>query len=276
MNPHVGNEYTFPVTIAAAPKRVAVVGGGAAGMRAAIDLTDRGHHVTVFSAGPLGGGLRRAGEVLEDPNFQELSAHLQHEVGRRAVDVKQVTAGPEELEGYDSVFLASGLAPRPFTGRVADDAVPVVVADDLTPETLAGLEGPVVVVGAGLIGVRLGMLLTDRGVATTVLERGGRIMSDDDVIYDQLFFPEIVAESGVDIRQGHDVSAVTAEGVRAVVDGVETTVPAATVILAVGHEPDVPEWAASTRVPDVVIGGARKRGRAFDAIHDAFYSALTH
>lgn len=276
VNPHVGNEYAFPTTTAPRPKRIAVVGGGVAGMRAAVGLVDRGHDVTLFSSGPLGGGLERAGAVLEDQNFLDLSRHLQHEVGRRPIDVTYATAGPDELADYDSVFLATGLAPRPFTGAVADDAVDVVVADDLTPETLDKLRGPVVIVGAGLIGVRLGMLLTGRGVETVVLERGDRIMSEDDVVYDQLFFPEIVAESGVDIRQGHTVTDVTADGVRVRVDGQEQTIPAGTVVLALGHEPDVPQWSASKRVPEVVVGGARKRGRVFDAIHDAFYSTLNY
>jgi 2,4-dienoyl-CoA reductase-like NADH-dependent reductase (Old Yellow Enzyme family)/ribulose 1,5-bisphosphate synthetase/thiazole synthase len=274
VNPRVGNEYAFPMTKATQSKRVAVVGGGTAGMRAAIDLTDRGHHVTLFSAGPLGGGLRRAGEVLEDPNFLELSAHLQHEVERRAVEVKHVRAGTGELDGYELVFLASGLAPRPFTGQISSDAVRVVVADDLTHESTAALEGPVVIVGAGLMGVRLGMLLTGRGIDTVVLEQSDRILADDDVIYDQIFFPEIVAESGVEIRHGISVTQVTADGVSAVSNGIDVTVPAATVVLALGHEPDVPAWAESERTPDVVIGGARKRGRVFDAIHDAFYSSL--
>ena len=274
VNPDVGNEYSFPVVPTDSPQEVAVVGGGVAGMRAASGLADRGHRVTLFSTGPLGGGMRRAAEVLEDRNLSELHAHLQHEVSRRSIDVRIETADATTLRSFDSVFLASGLKPRPFDGEVLSGAVPVTVADDLTPESLAGIAGPVVIVGAGLMGVRLGELLTKRGVDVTVLERRNRIMSEDDVIYDQLFFPEIIAESGVVIRTESNVTGIDSSGVIVRTGDVNSTVPAAHVILALGHEPDVPAWAEGEIAPAHVIGGARRPGRVFDAIHEAFYSTL--
>lgn len=274
VNPNVGNEYSFPIVPVKEPKVIAVVGGGVAGMKASITLADRGHHVTLFSARPLGGGLRKAAEVLEDRNFAELTAHLVHEVGRRPIDVRIETADAPALADFDSVFLASGLKPQPFDGQITADAVPVTVADDLTVSGMATLEGPVVIVGAGLMGVRLGMLLHSRGVDVTVLERRGRMLADDDVIYDQIFFPEIVAENGVEIRTDNEVAAITAEGVEVKAGGTTTVSPAANVILAVGHQSDVPEWSGSQITPASVVGGARRPGRVFDAIHEAFYSTL--
>ena len=274
VNPNVGNEYSFPITQSETPKNIAVVGGGVAGMRSAIGLADRGHQVTLFSSGPLGGGLRRAAEVLEDRNFLELSNHLQHEVSRRPISVEFATADANSLRNFDSVFLASGLAPRPFDGSVGADSVPVIVADDLTVDGLAALQGPVVIVGAGLMGIRLGMVLKQRGIDVTVLERSNRIMADDDVIYDQLFFPEIINETGLEIRTDTNVTEINEGGVKVETNGVQAQLPAANVILALGHEPDVPTWVGSEIEPAYVIGGARSRGRAFDSIHEAFYSTL--
>lgn len=274
VNPHLGNEYSFDIAPAPTPRDVAVVGGGVAGMRAAIGLADRGHSVTLYAANGLGGGLNRAGRVLADVNLADLSAHLQHEVGRRPITVKQMTAAAADLAGFESVFLASGIRPVPFGGTVAHDAVPVVGIDELSEEARDHLTGPVVIVGGGLNGVKLGVLLAGRGIEVTVLERGERILADHDVIYDQIFYPEIVAESALRVLTGHEVTAVTATGVSAKAAGDEVAIPAAHVILAVGHEPHVPDWAGVERVPDAILGGARQRARVFDAVHDAFYATL--
>lgn len=274
VNPNVGNEYSFPIVPTQTPKDVAVVGGGVAGMRAAIGLADRGHRVALFSSRPLGGGVRRAAEVLEDQNLAELSAHLEHEVSRRPIDVRFETADANTINDFASVFLASGLKPRAYDGSIAPDAVPVTIADDLTAESLAAIAGPVVVVGAGLIGARLGVLLKNRGVDVTVFERSGRVLADDDVIYDQLFYPEVIADSGVEIRTDSEVIEIDAKGVSVRSGDTSVHVPAAHVILALGHEPDVPAWADGNVDPMQVIGGARRRGRIFDSIHEAFYSTL--
>lgn len=274
VNPNVGNEYSFPIVPTQTPKDVVVVGGGVAGMRAAIGLADRGHRVALFSSRPLGGGVRRAAEVLEDQNLAELSAHLEHEVSRRPIDVRFETADANTINDFASVFLASGLKPRAYDGSIAPDAVPVTIADDLTAESLAAIAGPVVVVGAGLIGARLGVLLKNRGVDVTVFERSGRVLADDDVIYDQLFYPEVIADSGVEIRTDSEVIEIDAKGVSVRSGDTSVHVPAAHVILALGHEPDVPAWADGNVDPMQVIGGARRRGRIFDSIHEAFYSTL--
>lgn len=60
MNPQLGKENTLPITKAEIPKKVAVIGGGPAGMEAALVAAQRGHQVTLFEKRKLGGLVNEA------------------------------------------------------------------------------------------------------------------------------------------------------------------------------------------------------------------------
>ena len=167
-NPATGRE----LELAAAPapavtKRVLVIGGGPAGMQAAITAAERGHRVTLWEqSGELGGQLRDA-----------LKAPAQHELARTALDnfarglarvgvtVRlSVAASAESVraERADAVILAVGSVPyRPALPGL--ERMHVVTA----PQVLAGAEvGPRVLVAdwAGdWPGVDVADLLADAG-----------------------------------------------------------------------------------------------------------------
>lgn len=74
VNPSMGAEYRFTVTKADEPSRVAVVGGGPAGLRAAAVLAERGHEITLFEPKALGGKLRVAARSPEEGGCESIAA----------------------------------------------------------------------------------------------------------------------------------------------------------------------------------------------------------
>ncbi len=143
-------ELAFPPTHTA--KRLAVVGGGAAGMSFACHAAERGHAVTLFeAASELGGQLNYAKQVPGKEEFFETLRYFGRRLAAAGVSLRlNEKASPETLATYDEVILATGVRPRvpPIPGV----AHPKVIS---YPDLLSGREragNTVAIIGAGGIG----------------------------------------------------------------------------------------------------------------------------
>lgn len=150
VNPVAGRETELGDPLPALTRRrIAVVGGGPAGMEAARVAAERGHEVVLFEASDELGGLMRVGARPEARReLGDVLPWLEAELERLKVDVRlgaRVSATDLSAVGADAVVVATGSVPRglpvPVTGTVvsAVEAAtaperwagkPVVVADD--------------------------------------------------------------------------------------------------------------------------------------------------
>ncbi|KAB2388206.1 oxidoreductase [Actinomadura montaniterrae] len=277
VNPTVVEEGRFPIGTAPAAKRVAVAGGGPAGLRAAAILHDRGHRVVLFEPRELGGDLNHAVGSTFKVDIAELRRHLVHEVERRGIEVRKAAADAAALaDGFDEVVLATGAPKRPFPGPVSGTAL-VIGPNDVTAhaDTLAGRS--VAVVGGGFQGVETAMRVAElEGTSVTVLERGDSLIRGDEVHYDAEELPKLLVKAGATVKLGHEATAIEDKGVRVRSDGIESLVEADAVIVALGREPSrstLQTELDAAGIPARTIGSADRPGRVFDAIHAAFWTA---
>lgn len=146
---------------------LAVVGGGPAGLAAAVDAARRGHAVTLFEArGTLGGQLELAARVPGKEDYAAAVAGLAAELAELGADVRLgVRAGVDDLVGFDGVVVATGVRPRrlaagPGAGGLPGADLPHVV--DYETALRDGVPaGTVAIIGGGGVGVDVATFLVE-------------------------------------------------------------------------------------------------------------------
>lgn len=186
VNPRACHETELRIAPAPRARRIAVVGGGAAGMACAATAAERGHAVTLFEAQEeLGGQLNFARRVPGKEEFEETLRYFRVRLAKLGVQVRLGhRAGPADLAGHDAVVLATGVRPRVPDLQGIDHPKVIAYPDLLSGRRVAGAR--VAVIGAGGIGFDvaeflvqdgrspdLPAFLQDWGVDAQQVQRGG-------------------------------------------------------------------------------------------------------
>ncbi|MBI4192120.1 MAG: NADPH-dependent 2,4-dienoyl-CoA reductase [Betaproteobacteria bacterium] len=116
VNPRACRETEFPDGLTHAPRRIAVVGAGPAGMSVAMNAAARGHQVVLFEAGArIGGQINLALQIPAKVEFNEMLRYFRRQLELQRIDIRvntPVSASDLLGEGFDCVVLATGIRPR--------------------------------------------------------------------------------------------------------------------------------------------------------------------
>jgi len=278
VNPRLGWEYRYPRTLPAAAKKkkVMIIGGGPAGMEAALVLTERGHEVVLYEReAELGGKLSAASALVYKDGFRryyEYAVRKTKECGAKLVLGREADAGTVRAEAPDALVIATGAKPAaPAMEGIGGPNVHGVIEVD---RGAVRLGRTVVVCGAGLSGSEcaLGLALEGRDV-TLVDMRPREELCSEMVFFMRPLLMKKLEESGVKTLDRHTVVSFTGKGgVAKDAEGKTVLLEADDIVLAFGLKPDVEELSElSDIVPETyIIGDAWKVGLIGDAVNRAY------
>ena len=266
LNAENGYENTRSIQPAAQKKKIAVLGGGPAGLEAARVAALRGHDVTLFEkTTTLGGQLNIACVPPRKEEMRRAAQDLIHAVCNAGVHLCMgQTRTAEQLKdaGFEAVINAVGAhsaAPR-IPGIDS-----VNVADAW--KVLAGEQqvyGTVAVIGGGMVGCETAEYLAARGCKVSVIEMMDKIAAGESTT----ILPTLLENYktyGVEQSPSHKVKefrmdAVVCENK----DGAEVTIPCDYIVLAMGARSNEFDAAAleAASIPVYSIGDAA--GKAAD------------
>ena len=193
VNPEIGIGHKLSALVPAPGKgkKVAVIGGGPAGMRCALYLADRGNAVTLYEKEEkLGGQLMHADFSSFKWPLRDYKDYLIAQIAKAPIEVKLGTCATPELlrpEGYDAVIAALGAAPKlpPVAGVVTTDGK--AAEGVYNPLEVYGHEQElgenIVVIGGGEIGMETAMYLAENGHNVTILSRQKKFAAEADRVH---------------------------------------------------------------------------------------------
>ena len=173
INPSIGRELEEKSAIPPrVKKRVLVAGGGVGGMQAALSASRQGHEVTLCEkTGRLGGVLRCEKNVPFKKRLEEYLDRQELRISQAPVTVLLNTEVTPEFAGtLNPDVIIAALGARPAVPQIAGiDTDCVVGAEDLYNNPgMAGEE--IIIIGGGLVGIELGIFMTERGKKVTIIE----------------------------------------------------------------------------------------------------------
>ena len=302
INPRAGREMETKIEPAANIKKVLVIGGGPAGMEAARIAAERGHDVTIWEKNKrLGGNLAYASMPPGKNDFISFLHFYEDQLPRLGVKVLlNHEAKADEIinENADLVVLASGSKPAPPPFKVENPEKVINALEVLDGTVIPGAN--VVVIGGGSVGCETAIAIAEMGtisaenakfllehdaetperirellkqgthrVTLVELEKG---VGRDIGISTRWVTIKCIHNLGVKVLDQHKVLAVNDEGVLVEHAGEQKLLPADSVVLAIGAQPEnslAAELEGKVKALEL-IGDAKNPRKITEAVREGF------
>ncbi|MBQ7796432.1 MAG: FAD-dependent oxidoreductase [Lachnospiraceae bacterium] len=281
VNPRCGREVEYlNIKKDGAGKKVAIIGGGPAGMVAALTLKEREYEPVIFEKdSALGGQLNVADKPILKEKLAAYKNSLICRIEKAGIEVRLNTAATvENVKELDpaGVFIATGGTPIIPNLPGVDGANVMTAEEILTGKKEA--KGSVIVVGGGITGMETAETLASKGHTVTLVEMTNEIGKG---LYRSVLVDYMIRfkKFGINVMTNECVMAIAENGVslKNTATSQLQDLAADTVVLAIGVKPNealTQEFEAAFDEV-IVLGDANKSGRIAEATFDGHGRAST-
>lgn len=274
MNTVVG-EKQEPLLIPKSKKRIAVIGGGPSGIKAAITASKRGHDVTLFEKrNIIGGNLIPASEPKFKFDFKYLLNQLQKDLSNSSVNVilnHEISRIDSLIEKFDSIILATGATPKELNVPIEDKNKIYFFYDAIcNPEKIEGKN--IIIIGGGSIGIETALFLQDIGKKIQIIEIEKDILLEEHEYLKKCELKLMLKNSSVKIHKKSRVIKIDKDVIEISKNSKTLFIPFDCVIIAIGLEPNKillhEEKNMTNRL--YLIGDCREVRNLYNATHDGY------
>lgn len=247
-------------------KRILVVGGGPAGVTAAVNMRRRGNDVYLFEKGRLGGTLNIASIPPGKNRIREYVEYLREIIKRHKIKVRYKKIKREDIEKIkpDLIVVATGGKP------LIPDIEGIKGGNVFTPSEILKmkrLSGKVYVVcGAGLVGCEIANFLASKKKRVKIVEMLSEPLLDTEPITKN-YLLRALKEKGVDIYLNTKVVKMEKDGVIA---EKRKRIKGDRIVCAFGMEPDTEITNMLKGYEYVMIGDAKNPRKIIDAVREGY------
>lgn len=255
-------------------KKIAVIGGGPAGMSASIAAAEKGHTVTLYEKMDRLGGLLNISETdPEKIDMRNFRNYLITQVKKLPIHVLYGTkATPEKIarEDYDEIIIALGSVPRKL--NIPGVELPHVF--NILEAHEKSLKDTVTIIGGGASGCELALSLLQEGKKVTILEFTSEVAASGNLLYKGALSERFKNQPNLSIICQAKAKQITEKEVWYEKDNREYNIPAESVVLCVGMMPKREEAIAFTDLMyDVrMIGDCVVPRRINEAVHEGYFA----